>query len=165
MKKISILLTLFLFAASFLYAQDKAIDYKVLQSKIPNTIKGYTQDGDPDGMNMDMGGMSWSSATKEFSKGDKSLTVTIIDYQGASEMYTGFAMAWGNSMHFEDETNITGTTTVNGFSGVESYDKKDKSSTLILGVHDRYYVSIEVDEDLNFIKSVASALKLSSLPR
>ncbi len=165
MKKTSILLTLFLFVASFLYAQDKAVDYKTLQAKIPSSIKGYSQKGDADGMNMDMNGMSWSSATKKFSKGEKSLTVTIIDYQGASAMYTGFAMAWGNTMHFEDESSIAGTTTVDGFKGMENYDKKDKSSTLVLGVHDRYYVSIEADENLNFVKSVVSSLKLSSLPK
>lgn len=164
MKKVSTIFTLALLTSSLAYAQDKAIDYKTLQDKIPSSIKGYSQVGDPDGMNMDMNGMSWSSATKKFTSGSKNLSVTIIDYHGASSMYTGFAMAWGNTMHFENESSIGGTTTVDGFNGVENYDKKDKSSTLVLGVNDRYYVSIEIDEDLDFAKSLVSELELSSLP-
>lgn len=157
-------MTLALLMSTLSYAQEKSIDYKLLLNKIPSTIKGYTQEGDPDGMNMDMNGMSWSSATREFSNGDKNLSITIIDYHGAASMYTGFAMAWGNSMHFEDESSIAGTTTVDGLKGIENYDKKDKSSSLVLGVHDRYYLSIEVDDDLDFVKSIVSSLNLSSLP-
>ena len=165
MKKVSIVFMLALMTMSIVHGQDKAVDYKTLQEKIPSSIKGYSQDGDPDGMNMDMNGMSWSSATRQFINGDKSLTITIIDYHGAVNMYNGFAMAWGNSMHFENDESIGGTTTVDGFMGVENYDKRDKSSSLVLGVHDRYYVSIEADEDLDFVKSVASSLNLGSLSK
>jgi len=164
MKKVTTLFTMALLIASLAYGQDKAIDYKTLLDKIPESIKGYSQDGDPDGMNMDMNGMAWASATRNFSNGDKNMSITIVDYHGAASMYTGFAMAWGNSMHFENESSIAGTTTVDGFPGVENYDKKEKSSSLILGVNERYYLSIQVDEDLDFAKSIVSTLKLSSLP-
>ncbi|MDN5201992.1 hypothetical protein QQ008_11480 [Fulvivirgaceae bacterium BMA10] len=165
-KNLSMLFCAF-FIAGICTAQDKkALDYKELQNKLPSSIKGYTQEGDADGGSMEMNGQSWSMASKSYKNGNKKMDISIIDYHTALAIFTQSTVIWNSAMSFENDDEKVGTTTVDGFNGWEQYDKKDNSSTLAFGVHDRYLVTIELsDENVNFAKSVATELGLGGLPK
>ncbi|GAA0892438.1 hypothetical protein GCM10009122_21170 [Fulvivirga kasyanovii] len=166
MKKPLLYLALLLFS-TVAYAQDKAVHYKELQKHLPESLAGFTAEGDPDGNMFEMNDMSYSSAMREYSKGDSYLTVTIMDYKGAASMYQGSTMAWNNSMSYEDEEQKAHSVSINGMNGWFSYDKSNKETTLLLGINGRYLVTINIteNEDEDLAENIAKTLNLNGLPQ
>ncbi len=145
--------------------QDKAINYKELQEILPDAPLGYNTAGDPDGASFEMEGMSYSTASQEYEKGESYLTITLVDYQGAAAMYSMAAMAWSSGMAFEDDEQIANSVELNGHKGWQSYEKSDKISNLIIGYKDRYLVTIQAsDVDKDFAQLVFKQLDLNKLP-
>ncbi len=162
MKKILMLaLTCFTVSA---FSQDKAIHYTELQKYLPSELMGYSHSADPDGSSFEMNGMSYSTAIQKYGKGDSEMDITIIDYHGALTMYSAASMAWGAGMSFEDADQKAEGTEIDGHKGWQVYDKKDQTTQLMLGVKDRYLVTIEADGDPQFARLVFSKLDLSRLP-
>ncbi|UII34389.1 hypothetical protein LVD17_11270 [Fulvivirga ulvae] len=165
MKK-TLLNLIILLSGTVLYAQDKAVHYKELQKHLPESLAGFTAEGDPDGNMFEMNEMSYSSAMREYSKGDSFLTITIMDYRGAASIYQGTTMAWTGNMAYEDEEQKAHSVTINGMNGWFSYNKADKESTLILGINGRYLITINItdNEDEDLAEEISRALNLKSLP-
>ncbi len=164
MKKLLIIL---LFCAAIVSAQDKvtALPFAELLKVIPSDINGFSLTGKPDGMNMTMGEMSYSSATKEFVKGEQVLKITVNDFIGYVSMYqASFGMAEGFS--FEDADTKTYLETVDGVKSLISIDKKDKNTNIISGYKDRYLVIIEMSGTTNEdeVKAIFKKINLNSLP-
>lgn len=147
-------------------SQHKAIHYKELQKHLPGEIMGFISEGDPMGNMFDMNDMSYSSAAREYTKGDSYLTVTIVDYVGASNMYQASTMAWAGNMSYEDDEQKASSITVDGMPGWFSYNKIDKEAQLVLGYKDRYLITVVLSdaEDEELVKTIAEKLSLSNLP-
>ncbi len=159
-----LLLTLFNLCIVTGFAQDKAIHYSELQKYLPSELMGYSHSSDPDGSSFEMNGMSYSTAIQKYGKGDSEMDITIIDYHGALTMYSAASMAWSTGMSFEDADQKAEGTEIDGFKGWQVYDKKDKTTQLMIGVKDRYLVTIETQGDPQFARSVFSKLSLGKLP-
>ena len=142
-----ILICLLLLAGTALHAQDKAVHYKELQKHLPESVSGFVAEGDPSGNMFEMNDMSYSSAVREYKKGDSWLTITIMDYQGAASMYQASTMAWANSMSYEDEEQKAHSVTVDGVNGWFSYNKSNQETLLILGVSGRYLITINITDN------------------
>lgn len=166
MKK-SLLYLILLMCGTAVYAQEKAIHYKELQKHLPESLAGFTAEGDADGNMFETNEMSYSSATREYSKGDSWLTITIMDYKGAASMYQGSTMAWSNGMSYEDEEQKAHGVSIDGMNGWFSYDKSGKESSLILGINERYLVTVNITEndDEGLAEKIASSLDLKNLPQ
>ena len=160
------LILLFVFSASVVSAQDKtAMPFAELLKIIPSTINGFSVTGKPDGMNMTMAGMSYSMATKEFTKGEQSLTITVNDFIGYLSMYeASFGMEDGFS--FEDADAKTYSETVDGVKSIISIDKSENTSSIISGYKDRYLIIIEMSgtNDENIVKGIFKKINLNDLP-
>jgi len=160
------LILLFVFSASIVCAQDKtALPFAELLKIIPSSIDGFSVTGKPDGMNMTMAGMSYSMATKEFTKGEQKLTITVNDFIGYLSMYeASFGMADGFS--YEDADTKTYSETVDGVKSVVSIDKSENSATIISGYKDRYLIIIEMYGTSNEdeAKVILKKINLDDLP-
>lgn len=146
--------------------QSKVIHYKELQKHLPQELLGYTAEGDPQGNMFEMNDMSYSSALQEYTKGESTLSITIMDYQGAASMYQASTMAWANGMSYEDDEQKAHGITIDNMNGWLSYNKVDQETQLIMGCKDRYLVTINITNNSNedLAKDVFNALKLSDLP-
>ena len=148
------------------FAQDgKALHHSELKKYLPSSIAGYSAQGDPEGMTMEMNDMSYSQAHRDYRKGDSELNIMLIDYREAAAMYMQSTAMWQGNISMEDDHTKSGTTQVSGYNGWETYDKDDGSSQLMLGINDRYLLTLSGDKmSLESIKSIAGDLKLGGLP-
>ncbi|MEP2771149.1 MAG: hypothetical protein ABJH05_03305 [Fulvivirga sp.] len=166
MKKYLKILIPFLFLATFSIAQEKAVHYETLQKHLPSAVNGFSVQGEPEGSNLDMNGMSYSMASKKYSKGDSKLNIAIVDYKGAAAMFQTSTMAWANSMAYEDAHQKAKSITIDGMNGWFSYNKDNKEIQLLIASKERYLVTISIsnatDEDL--AESILKKLNIGSLP-
>ncbi len=155
-----------LLLANFSFAQDKAVHYETLQKHLPTEINGYTLQGEPEGSNLDMNGMSYSMASKEYSNGDSKLKIAIVDYKGAAAMFQTSTMAWANSMAYEDAHQKAKSVTIDGMNGWYSYDKDNKEIQLLTASKERYLVTISISNTTNeeLAETILKKLKIDTLP-
>ena len=148
------------------FGQDKAIDYKELQKKLPDNINGYAVDGDPDGSSFEMNGMSYSTASKSYKKGDAELTIMIADYRGAASIYQASTIAWANGMSYEDDHQEAHGVSIEGSNGWFTLNKDENRAQLIVAYKNRYLVTIDASDtsDEGFVKAILQKLDLGSLP-
>lgn len=150
-----------------------AVPYKQLQAYLPTSISGYEKAGDPQGQTMNMTGMSYSTCSQEYRAGGaesdnpKTVKVTIVDYNGAAAMYAGATAALGAGFSMEDEQQrMQGVDLgVKGVRAMETYQKQDHRASLTAGVSDRFFVTVEAEQqdDTELVKRVAQSLELSKL--
>jgi len=115
----------------FLPAVAGALDYKTWFPLLPQKLGSMDRSGEPDGMNMDMGGQQWSSVHQSYAcrDGKTSADLTIIAGKAAPQAQAFRAMA---NMNMETEDQVMKTVDVAGHKGMLTLDKKDKSGTLMI---------------------------------
>jgi hypothetical protein len=120
----------------------KAIDFNLLIPFLPNAPAGWTAE-DPDGMTMNYENGSWTTASRSYSSGDdKQATVSIMD--SAYYAVGGWEM-WGRQYEMTTNDGYFKTGTVAGFPSWESYDKNSKSYGTLVGLNNRFMVSVTID--------------------
>ncbi len=120
-----------------------ATDYKSWLPLIPNTLGGLTRSGEPDGINMEMGGQSWSSLHQEYSnKSEKRISLTIV-----SGIIAPQAQAFQSMSHMQMETQeqVVKTVNVSGYKSVFQLSKADKNGSLMISVNQQTLVVIEAE--------------------
>jgi hypothetical protein len=144
-----------------------AIHYKELQKFLPAEIKGFTRAGEMEGGSINMEDVSYSTASQRYRKGDADLTITLMDYNNAIDMYEGLTGAWATGMSFEDDNQKTSGVSLlnNKAKGVEVFGKKDRRCELMAGISSRFYLQIVVRNTDNpgLCKEIAEGLNLSAL--
>jgi hypothetical protein len=144
-----------------------AIHYKELQKFLPAEIKGFTREGDMEGGSINMEDMSYSTASQRYRKGDADLTITLMDYNNAVDMYEGLSNAWATGMSYEDDNQKTnGVSLVNNkVKGVEVFHKRDQRCELMAGISSRFYLQIAVRnaDSPSLCKEIAEGLDLRAL--
>lgn len=145
-----------------------AMPYKDLQAYLP-AVSGYNSDEGPKGSQTNTPGLgSWSQTEQRFKNGDdKSLTVSIMDYNAAHQAFVGLTSLYGLGMSFEDDEKKQAAVDL-GVKDVKAYEtiyKKDKRAELILVVGGRFIVDLKSDgeENEDFLRSVARNMKLDEL--
>jgi hypothetical protein len=146
-----------------------AINYKDLEKHLPAAIAGYAADGAPEGQSMQMTGMHYSTAQQKYKKGDETLNIQLMDYNGATAMFSASTAIMSAGMEMENDDQIMRSTNL-GLAGVKAYEtigKKDHKASLILGVADRFFVSIEAtgQNDSELVKTAAKSLDLEALAK
>ena len=117
-----------------------------LFSLLPRTWDAMTPSGDPDGMNMDMGGQKWSSLNQEYRSrdGKKTAQVSVVAGQMAPQVQ-GFQGMAAMNMNMETGDQLIKTVNVSGKKGILTLDKKDKSGTLTIPVKQDMVVVLTAD--------------------
>lgn len=138
-----------------------SMPYKDLQKFLPSNIAGYTKDGDPKGESMSMVGMSYSTASQVYKNGDAEITVNIMDYNASYAAFGAATAMFATGFSVDNDQEHLGAVDL-GISGVKAWEdvkKKEKKSTVMAGVNDRFLVTaegrnVETDAVKDAIKSV-----------
>lgn len=145
----------------------KAIHYEELIKYLPESIDGYTLKNEPKGASMDMTGMSYSSAEAKYvnDNGDR-ISIALLDYNAAYSMYSMATAMWSSG--FKIDTSEEFGQSINfgkNINGWESYKKKRNDASVILGLGDRFLLTIEGSnqEDCSFLKDIAKSMDLDKL--
>ncbi len=141
MKKAALLLALCLILVPVVAG---ATDYKDWLPLLPRTLDGMAPSGEPDGMNMEMGGQKWSSLTQDYASrdGKRSVELSIWAGKGAPMVQTYQGMP---SMNMETEDEIIKTVTVSGHKSVMSLEKKDKTGNLAIFLKNYMVVVVQAE--------------------
>jgi hypothetical protein len=138
-----------------------AIDWKKYPNIMPE-ISGFTKSS-PDITSINAMGISYSSFIQDYNNGDNKITITIIDYNTAIEMFSS-AAGWKN---FQMQTdNDESFSSVQEYKSVEDtwifeeYLKKAKDANVVLAVNDRFFVSVNANNQnsTKYSKEIAEKL-------
>lgn len=121
-----------------------ATDYKDWLPLLPRTLDGMAPSGEPDGMNMEMGGQKWSSLTQDYVSrdGKRSVELSIWAGKGAPMVQTYEGMP---NMNMETTDEIMKTVTVSGYKGMMSLEKKDKTGNLTIFLKNHMVVVVQAE--------------------
>ncbi|MFD2784465.1 hypothetical protein [Hymenobacter rubripertinctus] len=143
-----------------------SLPYKELQQLLPADLSGYTAEA-PSGESTKAAGLSFSTASRRFTRGDATLEVSLTDYNGAQEVYQGAAAMFALGLEQENNEQLVRPTqlTLDGVKGMETFHKQDGRAELVLTVGGRFLVKIEANEqkDLDFVQDVARKIDLKKM--
>ncbi|KAA9325547.1 hypothetical protein F0P96_19645 [Hymenobacter busanensis] len=146
-----------------------SLPYRELQKYLPATVAGFVRDGNPQGESVNMGGVSYSTCEQHYRKGNQRLKVQLVDYNGATALYAGVtAMMSANFSQENDEQLMRGCNLgLPNVQGYETLQKKERLASVALGVGDRFFVSVELNQqqDTDAVRNVARAMDLQALAK
>lgn len=144
-----------------------AIHYEELIKYLPESVAGFKRNEDPSGASMDMGEMSYSSAEVRFEneKGDR-INITLLDYNAAYSMYSMATAMWASGFKIDTSEELGQSINLGeNINGWESFRKKQKDASIVLGIGDRFLLTIEGNnqKDCEFLKGIAKSMDIKKL--
>jgi len=145
----------------------KAVHYEELINYLPTSISGYTAEAEPDGGTIEMQGASYSSANVSF-KNDKGerIKVTLLDYNAAMAMYGMATAMWASGFKIDTKDELAQSYNINDkIAGWETFKKKSGNASVILGISNRFLLTVEADNQKNCdnVKSIAKSIDIDKL--
>jgi hypothetical protein len=122
-----------------------SIPYTDLQKMLPSSISGYNKEGDPKGESINMMGMSYSTASQVYKSGEGEITLNIMDYNASYAAFGAATAMFATGFSVDNDQEHLGAIDL-GISGVKAWEdvkKKEKRSTVMAGVNDRFLVTAE----------------------
>ncbi|MCB0400584.1 MAG: hypothetical protein KDD41_00725 [Flavobacteriales bacterium] len=145
----------------------KAIHYDELIKYLPESIDGYKVESEPQGASMDMTGMSYSSAEVRFTNDENNrISIALLDYNAAYSMYSMATAMWASGLKIDTSEEFGQSISLGDqIGGWESIQKKSGDASIILGINDRFLLTIEGDnqKDTKFLKEIAKSMDLEGL--
>jgi len=145
-----------------------SLPYKDLENYLPAEVSGYTAAA-PSGQSMKTAGMAFSSAERTFTRDTADVKVSIVDYNGANQLYQGASAMFSLGLESEDDESLTKEAKLNldGVKGSETFHKKTGGADVTLAVGDRFLVTITGTKqpDLTLVETVAKRMDLEKMAK
>jgi hypothetical protein len=127
------------------------------------SISGYTADGEIETVQTKMGEMEYSVATQDFRNGDKSIQITIADYNGIQQLTAAYSMFMNMSVETNDE--VTKGEKFNGHPGWVNYKKDNSDAQIGIAVNDRLWVMVDGNNGttIDELRAAVNSMDLSKL--
>ncbi len=145
-----------------------ATDYKNWLPLIPETLGDLAKSGDPDVINMEMSGQSWSSLRQNYTdNSNKRASLTIVSGVIAPQAQAFQAMS---HMQMETQDQIMKTVNVSGYKAVFQLNKANKNGSLMISLGEQTLVLIEgepitSEKELNDLAKEVPLKKIASQAR
>ena len=152
-------------AGALLALQPEPVDPVNWRELVPFCIDldGWEAEDKASGQSMSMGSFKISQAERDYSEGDRSLHLTIVDGGYVPMVYAGLQMA----MNFEIDSSeeLVKKIEIKGFPGIERYDYDSRDAEVMLLVAERFMVQIEISDcdGTDEAKAAAGQLDLKGL--
>lgn len=148
-----------------------AMPYQELQAFLPAAVGDYQPVGEPEGSMMSMTGMSYSSCARTYQMGPvdqpKTIKISLVDYNSAGAIYAGATAMLGAGFQMEDEQQRMQALDLGmpDVKALETYHKRDHRSSVVAGVGQRFFVSVEASDqtDAELAKTALKSLDLRAL--
>lgn len=126
-------------------------------------LPGWEAVDEASGQTMSMGMYSATNVEREYTSGDKDLTIHIVDGALSQMAYAGFNMMRQFEVDTSDE--YVKKVEIKGYPGIEKYEYESKDASVMLLVAERFLIEIEITESENTdeVKEVAELLDLDEL--
>lgn len=170
-RSIQILLLLTASTMSFLSSQSqtpgKVLHAEKIIKLIPNKLEGFSMVKDPVSKLIKLGTLQYSMAEKTFSSHrNRSIKILLFDYKEAPIMYNQATRKWTTFNTIESDSITQRPTNINNCTGWEAYDAKRKSSQILVGIFNRFYLTVEgTNVDLEVLRKVLQEFKFDTFPK
>lgn len=142
------------------------VSFQELKELLPTTLAGIPRTS-AEGQSTGAIGAKFSVANGEYSEGDKSIRIDLMDLGGVGGFAAAGMAAWTLAdSERETATGYEKTVKIDGHKAFEKYDNESKSGELKLLFEERYVLSIDAQNlSMDEIKSAYRQLDLSKLPK
>lgn len=146
-----------------------AMPYEKLKAYMPTDLQGYTADGEPEGNFVKQPGMSYSSLKQNYKNGEKTLSITLTDFNGVAGLYTAAFGLYASGIEIENNEEILKgwKPEVGSTRGFEQFKKKTKDANVTVGAVDRFVLSVQAtgQENTSVVKDIAKSAKWGELEK
>jgi hypothetical protein len=112
---------------------------------IPSKIKGYSVKGDSKSSVLTIGSMRYSISEKIFSSREKTIKILLFDYVEAPIMFNQSAKKWKEMPEIKTDSILFSSVPNDHGQAWESEYPYSKRSKLLLGVNDRFFLTLEAE--------------------
>jgi hypothetical protein len=158
------IIALFLFtfqSPNKILAPDKIIKL------IPAQVSEFHANGDAKSKVIKLGNIQYSMAEKNFSAyKERSIKILLFDYKEAPIMYKQATRKWSTFTTVENDSLIMRPAIMTDCTGWESYNVHKKNSQIMLGVCDRFFLTLEgTNVELETLNKVVQNFKFETFPK
>ena len=113
---------------------------------VPAKVKGYHIKGEAKSSKVSIGTITYSMCERTFASGDRSVKILMFDYAEAPVMFDQAMKKWGQVPQQESDSILFRPFTRSPAEGWESYTTANKHGQLILGINDRFFLTLSGDK-------------------
>ena len=148
-------------------SEVQALSTEKISRLIPDKIKEYYQSSDSKSKFITLGNLHYSMAERVFSASrNRSIKILLFDYNEARIMYNQATRKWSSFISIESDSLILRPTVMNNCTGWESYNVHRKNSQILLGICDRFFMTVEgTNVDLESLKKIVQSFKFETFPK
>lgn len=133
---------------------------------IPDEVKDFKKSEKPVSKVIKVGGIQYSLCDKRFSNNDKNIKLLLFDFKEAPIMYSQAIRKWSLATTVDSDTVVQRALVIEGCEGWETYNQPMNSSQIFLGIHKRFFLTIEGERvGLETLKSLLQEVELSKYPK
>lgn len=137
-----------------------------MKKLLPKEIEGFTTQSRPVTRLIKIGTLSYSLAEQSFSKSKRKIKILLFDYNNALIMYSQATNKWKDMPTIENDSVISRFIELNDCIGRESFNKINNTSQILLGISDRFYLTLAGERiDLETLHGIVRLFDLSQFPR
>lgn len=149
---------------------NQAEDTEVLPSEelikyFPPSIDGYTS-GEPTGDTLKINDANYSSAKIDYSNNNNHITISLLDYKAVFEKCSMSPDMGDSDMKVDTEEELSQIVSLGeNIRGWETYQKKSNTASLMVGIKNRFLLTIDATNQKNteFLKEIAQSIDLKKL--
>jgi hypothetical protein len=146
--------------------QQRELKSKEMRSLLPDKIKGFHSEEGFINKRLKIGTISYTLCEKKFSKGKQSIKLLLFDFVNADIMYKQAMYSLHDGEAIETDSIVMRAILLDNSTGWESYRKSSQQSQVVLGVCNRFFLSMTGDKvDLALLKSVLDLVPIAKYPK
>lgn len=134
---------------------------------IPSKISGFYSSADPISKVIKLGTLRYTVAEKTFGASKKrSVKILLFDYKEAPIMYNQATRKFNTFTPLESDSLILRSVVMKDCTGWESYNVHQKNSQILLGICNRFFLTIEgTGVDLEALKMIVRQFRFETFPK
>ncbi|MEK7703655.1 MAG: hypothetical protein AAB426_01755, partial [Myxococcota bacterium] len=140
------------------------VNWRELAKVVPESVAGFTAEGELNGQTSGMGNMQVTEVTRHYKKGDKELRLEITDTSMVAALRAPFAMM---AMINEDSSKgYKKGGSIGAYPGLAEWESQGKESHVAVLVADRFLVNVKIENaEPGDAETIVKALDLGDLAK
>lgn len=162
--KFIFLFLIFFTCLTSVFAQAKVLSSNKINKLVPGKISGFSLKESKNNQ-LEFGTIKYSVCERIFVDRKKTIKILLFDYVEAPVMYTQAMRKWSEMQTTSSDSAVFKNIDSPFFNGWESYTAKDNHSQFVLGIHQRFFLTLSGEQmELSELKNVLDKFDFSIFP-
>lgn len=166
MRAIAAVLFVLLNASVVCSQSQRTLEAAEILKLIPTKLDGYSFREQPKGKLMKVGTLKYALAEQKFYDGNKKISILLFDYIEAPIMYDQATRKFSSFEPVVNDSTVLRSVDKPESLGWEKSNMWSKTSQILLGIHDRFYLILEgAYVTLDELNAVLEMMNVENFPR